>query len=106
MSAESGRLEIPTEPAWIMLLFFISLGVGIGSFVAVVAMWAGRTRRGLTIALGATLAQLVAGGLVSFYAVQLGALSSTVLGLAILGLILDQRIRLDNAATDVDGSGD
>ena len=72
MSAEAGRLEFPTEPVWILLIFVVSLGVGVGSFTAVLAMWAGRIRQGLMIALGATIANLVVGGLVGFYAVQLG----------------------------------
>jgi hypothetical protein len=97
MSAESGRLEVPSEPIWILLMFLIALGVGSGAIVAAVLMWSGRTRGGLNVAVGATLTNLVAGGLIGFYAVQSAALSSTVIGLVLLGLILDQRIRLQNA---------
>jgi hypothetical protein len=98
MSVDSGRLEIPSEPIWVLLMLVISLGVGIASLFAVVLLWTGRARRGLNVALGATLTNLVADGLISFYAEQLAALSSTVVGLVLLGLILDQRIRLENAA--------
>jgi predicted branched-subunit amino acid permease len=73
-----------------------------------VAMWTGRLRYGLNIALATTLTNLVVGGLISFYAVQLAALSSTVIGLVLLGLIIDQRIRLESVsvAAGIDDSGD
>jgi hypothetical protein len=106
LSADSGRLEIPTQPIWVLTGLGINVVVGLGSMAALVLLWRGRRRLGLNMALGASLISLVAGGLIGFYAVQLAALASTLFGLVLLGLILDQRIRVANAAEtpDVDDS--
>lgn len=62
----------------------------------------GRTLSGLNLALLSALISLVVGGLISFYAVQFTALSSSVLGLIHLGLIIDLRMRESNTAVDAD----
>ena len=56
--------------------------------------------RGLNTALVALLTNLVAGGLVAFYAAQFTALTSTVLVVLQLGLVLDLRIRTSRASVD------
>ena len=65
--------------------------VGVAAVVAVVLLARGRTRGGLNTALVALLTNLVAGGLVAFYAAQFTALTSTVVVVLQLGLVLDLR---------------
>ncbi len=95
---DSGRLEIPREPVWILLLFGINALVGVGSLVALLLLLRRRALRAMDVALAATLLGLVAGGLVGFYAAQVGALATIVQQVLLLGLIIDQRIRLQRAA--------
>ena len=102
LTAEAGHLEIPTRPIWFVLLLGINVVVGISSAVAVVLLWRGRDDAAMNVGLLATLIGLVAGGLIGFYAVQLMALSATLHSLLLLGLIVDQRIRLEQSAVDVD----
>ncbi len=103
---DSGRLEIPREPLWILLLFGINTLVGVGSIVALLLLVRKRALRAMDVALAATLLGLVAGGLVGFYAAQVGALATIVQQVLLLGLIIDQRIRLQRVTTDVDaGAG-
>ena len=94
----SGPIEIPTEPFWSLLMLGIAIAVGIGSAAALVLALRGREREAIRVAMLATLLGLVAGDLVAFYAVQIGALASTVLDLLLLGLIVDYRIRVERRA--------
>jgi hypothetical protein len=91
-------LEVPTEPTWSMLLLGIAIVVGVASLAAITLALRGRERQALRFALGATLLALVAGDLVAFYAFQIAALASTVLDLALLGLIIDYRVRIERQA--------
>ncbi|MFV2063361.1 MAG: hypothetical protein ACC726_07585, partial [Chloroflexota bacterium] len=99
-----GRQELPQEPIWSLLGISIGVVVGIGSIAAIVLSWRGRARQAMTVALGATITGLVAGGLVGFYAVQLTALAITLLDLLLVGLIIDFRRRM--AASDGPGDGE
>jgi len=98
--ADAGRLEFPSEPIWILLSLAINVVVGVAAVVALVLLARGRIRRGLDTALVALLTSLVAGGLVSFYAAQFTALSSTVVVVLQLALVLDLRIRTSRASVD------
>ena len=98
--ADAGRMELPSEPIWILLSLGINVVVGVAAVVAVVLLARGRTRGGLNMALLALLTNLVAGGLVGFYAAQFTALTSTVLIVLQLGLVLDLRIRTNRASVD------
>ncbi len=93
--ADNGPVEFPSEPFWTYALLAVATGVGIASGIAVVLLATGRARRGLRVGAGATLVNLVAGGLLTFYVQQFAALGSTVLHLAILGLLLDMGRRLE-----------
>ena len=93
--ADAGRLEFPSEPIWLLLSLAVNVVVGVAAVVALVLLARGRTRRGLNTALVALLTNLVAGGLVAFYAAQFTALTSTVLIVLQLGLVLDLRIRTE-----------
>jgi len=97
---DAGRLEFPSEPIWILLSLAVNVVVGVAAVVALVLLARGRTRRGLNAALVALLTNLVAGGLVTFYAAQITALTSTVLVVLQLGLVLDLRIRTSRASVD------
>ncbi len=90
LTDDSGRLEIPQEPAWLLLFLGISAAVGFGSAVAFFLLVRGRRMAAMNVALTATLLGLVAGGLVGFYAAQVGALATIVQQVLLLGLILDQ----------------
>lgn len=98
--ADAGRLEFPSEPIWILLSLAVNVVVGVAAVVALALLVRGRTRRGLSTALLALLTNLVAGGLVGFYAAQFTALTSTVLIVLQLGLVLDLRIRTERASVD------
>jgi hypothetical protein len=97
---ESGPLEYPEEPVWAFLLLVISVLVGLGAAVAIGLFRRGRDRRALRVAAMAVLVGMVAGDLVAFYAFQVGALASTLIDLAVLGLIVDYRIRLERRPPD------
>ena len=100
LAADTGRLEIPTEPVWVLSLLAINVVVGVGSVAAIALIALGRRLRGMTVGFVAVLISIVAGGLVGFYAVQIGALTSTLESLVLLGLIADQRTRLQRAAAE------
>jgi hypothetical protein len=102
LAAESGRLERPTEPIWVLLLLGINIAVGVGAVAALYLIRRGRTLPAMNAALATTLVSLVAGGLVGFYAVQLAALASTLQVLLLLALVIDQSIRLRRAASKAD----
>ena len=57
-------------------------------------MLTGRVRAGLRVGTWATLVNLVAGGLLTFYVAQFGAMASAVGHLALLLLLLDHDRRL------------
>jgi len=82
-------VEIPTEPIWVILLLVIGVVVGIASGVAAVLILRRRERAGIRVATGAVLLNLVAGGLLTFYVAQFGAVASTVGHLALLALLVD-----------------
>jgi hypothetical protein len=106
LAASSGRLEIPTEPFWILLLLGITVVAGTGCAIALALMWRGRGRLAMDVGLGAILISLVVGGLISFYATQFTALTSMLMLLLLLGMIIDQRIRLEQSVADVDDRAD
>jgi hypothetical protein len=81
----------------------IGVVVGVLSTVAIVLMLRGRERQGTTVAIGAMLTSLVAGGLLTFYIAQFGAVASTFVHLALLGPLLDARERL-RGVDDVDAA--
>jgi hypothetical protein len=100
-----GPIEAPTEPVWILLLALVWVIVGVANAVALGLSLTGRHQRGMSVALYATLTNLVAGGLLNTYVSQVGALASVVIQVGLLLLILDQRRRLaDAAAGGRDGS--
>ncbi len=93
VARDAGRMELPTEPVWILLVLGINVVVGLGAGAALVALWRGKTQPGLNLAVAAVLTNLVAGGLVTFYAAQVTALGSTIITVLQLGLIIDLRTR-------------
>jgi hypothetical protein len=97
-AASAGRLEFPTEPIWIVLSMGIAVVVGLTATAALVLIGRGRTMKGLNLALMAVLTNLVAGGLVNFYAAQMPAITTAVLTVVQLGLIVDLRIRTERSA--------
>jgi len=90
-----GPVEFPTEPIWVILLLVIGVVVGIASGVAAALILRRRERAGIRVATAAVLLNLVAGGLLTFYVAQFGAVASTVGHLVLLGLLLDYARRLD-----------
>jgi hypothetical protein len=88
-----GPIEVPTETEWVWLLAGVTFVVGALSAIAIVLFWRGHERRALDIALTASLVSLVAGGLLTFYIVQFGAILSTLVQLGLLALIVDLRSR-------------
>ncbi len=100
---DAGRLEIPDDPAWIILLLVINVAVGASAIVALGLRLRG-SRRWLDAALVSVLIDLVVGELVAFYAIQFLALSSTFWGVVLLGLTIDLRIRGANASVDDESS--
>ncbi len=98
LTQNAGRIEFPTEPIWIFLSLGINVVVGVAALVALALIGRGRTAAGLNMALVAVLTDLVAGGLVTFYAAQVTALTSAVLTVVQLGLVIDLRIRTENAS--------
>jgi len=105
-AASSGRLEIPTEPFWILLLLGITVVAGTGCAIALALMWRGRGRLAMDVGLAAILISLVVGGLIGFYATQFTALTSMLTLLVLLGLIVDRRIRLERMTMAVDDGAD
>jgi len=90
-----GPIEFPTEPIWAILVLALGVLVGFACGVAAVLIVRGREQKGVRIAVGATLLNLVAGGLLTFYVVQFGAVASTLEHLVLLALLLDYDRRLD-----------
>ena len=90
-----GPIEFPTEPIWVILLLMIGVIVGGAGGVAVGLILRRRERAGIRVATVAVLLNLVAGGLLTFYVVQFGAVASTVGHLVLLALLLDHGRRLD-----------
>ena len=93
LPAAEGPVQFPTDPAWTILTFVMALGVGTASGVAIVFILARREGSGLSIAIAATLVNLVAGGLLTFYVAQFGAMASAIGHLLLLALLLDYRGR-------------
>ena len=90
----TGPIELPQEPGWTILLFLVATGVGLASGVAAVLLARGRVREGLRLGIWATLVNIVAGGLLTFYVAQFGALSSAIGHLTLLALLLDHDRRI------------
>lgn len=90
----NGPVELPQEPVWAILLFAVATAVGVASGIALVLLLTGRVRQGLRVGTWATLANLVAGGLLTFYVAQFGAMASAFAHLALLLLLLDHDRRL------------
>jgi hypothetical protein len=88
-----GPVEFPTEPAWTVLTLVISAGVGLAGGVAAILLLRHRDRTGLRIAIMATLVNLVAGGLLTFYVAQFGAMASAIGQLVLLALLFDYQAR-------------
>jgi hypothetical protein len=97
VAVPEGPVEFPAEPIWTILLLVIGVVVGVASGVAAGLMLRRRERAGIRVATGAVLVDLVAGGLLTFYVAQFGAVTSTVVHLALLALLLDYARRLDAA---------
>ena len=98
----SGPVEMPEEPIWPILLFVVATGVGIASGVAAILLARGRTQAGLRVGVGAALVNLVAGGLLTFYVVQFGAMASAIGHLLLLALLLDYERRTGGARGEPD----
>ena len=96
LAADGGRSDIPTNPIWMFLLLGVIVVAGSLATAALVLFRLGRRTLALNVAVLGGLVFLGLGGLVSFYAVQFGALTNSVLGLVFLGLIIDYRIRITN----------
>lgn len=100
-----GPVEAPTEPVWIALLGVVWIVVGVAAGAALIAAIAGHRERSLGIARAAVLIGLVAGGLLSVYVSQLGALSGVLLQVVLLLLVLDRQRRLARDAATVGAGG-
>ncbi|HYO42169.1 MAG TPA: hypothetical protein VES19_03125, partial [Candidatus Limnocylindrales bacterium] len=98
----SGPVEFPEEPIWAILLFIVSIVVGIASGFAFVQILRGRVRQGLRIGIWAALGNLVAGGLLTFYVTQFGAMASAIGHLILLLLLLDHDRRLAESPGAID----
>ncbi len=94
----TGPIEYPSEPVWVLLVGIVWALVGVANGVALVLSLAGRHPAGMAIAQYAVLTGLVAGGLLTTFVSQLGALSGVLVQLGLLLLILDQRGRLAQMA--------
>ena len=94
---ENERVDIPDDLLWFALLMTVNLVVGVSAGLALV-MRARGSSRWIDVAIGAALIDLVVGELVAFYAIQFAALSAAIGGIVLLGLLVDLRIREDNAA--------
>jgi hypothetical protein len=90
-----GPIQVPEESIWTVLALLIAVGVGAANGVAAVLIVARRDRTGVRIATAAVLVDLVAGGLLTFYVEQFGAVASAVQQLVLLALLVDLGERLD-----------
>ena len=97
-AAAAGPIEYPTEPVWALLVGAVWAVVGAANLIALVLSLAGRHTRAMAIAQVAVLTGLVAGGLLSTFVGQLGALSGVLVQLGLLLLVLDQRRRIEAGA--------
>jgi hypothetical protein len=96
-----GPVKFPDDPAWAILILVIATGVGLASGVAAVLFLLHRDRAAVRIAVSATMVNLVAGGLITFYVAQFGAMTSALGHLLLLGLVLDLDRRLRAASPAV-----
>ncbi len=93
----AGPVEFPQEPTWTIMLLVVATGVGAASAVAFLLILLGRVRAGLRIGMWATLVNLVAGGLLTFYVAQFEATASAIGHLLLLGALIDHDRRLSAA---------
>ncbi len=93
VAVPDGPVEFPTEPMWTILVLVIGAGVGIADGIAAILLLRRRESSALQIAIGATLVNLVAGGLLTFYVAQFGAMTAAVGQLVLLALLFDYRAR-------------
>jgi hypothetical protein len=91
----TGPIQVPEETIWAVLALLVVTGVGAANGVAAIAIMLGRHRSGVRLATAAVLVGLVAGGLLTFYVEQFGAMAATVQQLVLLGLLVDLGDRLD-----------
>jgi hypothetical protein len=101
LPAADGPVKFPDDPAWAILILVIATGVGLASGVAAVLFLLHRDRAAVRIAVSATMVNLVAGGLITFYVAQFGAMTSALGHLLLLGLVLDLDRRLRAASPAV-----
>ncbi len=80
-----------------VLLLVIGIVVGILCGIAALRILRHRDRVGIRVAVTAVLVNLVAGGLLTFYVAQFGAMASTIQHLLLLVLVLDYARRLGPA---------
>jgi hypothetical protein len=90
-----GPIEVPEESIWTVLALLVAVGVGMANGMAAILIVGRRDRTGARIATAAVLVDLVAGGLLTFYVEQFGAVASAVQQLVLLVLLLDFGDRLD-----------
>jgi hypothetical protein len=79
--------------------------VGIASGAAALLIARGRTASGLRVGIWATLVNLVAGGLLTFYVAQFGAMASAIGHLLLLVLLLDHERRTRGAVGPIGDPG-
>ncbi len=91
----SGPIEVPEGSAWALLTLGVAVGVGTVNGIAALLIVARRDRTGARVATAAVLVDLVAGGLLTFYVEQFGAMASTLQQLVLLALLVDFSDRLD-----------
>lgn len=103
VTAQTGPIEYPDEPLWVLLLAGVWMVVGVANGAALVLSLTGRDRVAMAIAQYSILTALVAGGLLNVYVSQLGALSDILALLVLLALVLDRRAR-DAQSDDQSGS--
>ena len=96
---DAGRMQLPDDPLWVVLLFAVNVAVGVSAVVSLGLRIRG-SDRWLDAALVAVLIDLVVGELVAFYAIQFLALTSAFWNLLLLGITIDLRIRAREAVVD------
>ena len=96
---DAGRMQLPDDPIWVVLLFAVNVAVGVSAVVSLGLRIRG-SDRWLDAALVAVLIDLVVGELVAFYAIQFLALTSAFWSLLLLGITIDLRIRAREAVVD------
>jgi hypothetical protein len=93
MPDPAGPIELPDDPVWLTLMGLVWVIVGGANAVALGLSFLGHHDRALALAQYSLLIALIAGGLLDTYVEQLGALTNTLMLLALLALVLDQRSR-------------